>query len=88
MTTQQVGELVARAQQGDSQAFAELYEPYSPVVSVELRFFAGLSVAETAARMGRSDEAVKKLPARALANPRRALVPSQTAGTERRVAAA
>ena len=192
MTTQQVGELVARAQQGDSQAFAELYETYSPVVyrflrrrldgsdevvqdltadvfvkvyekldryverglpftawlyriahnhlvdylrtlpryqassldegvevaehhsgsafgrvldretlepalarltaeqrqTVELRFFAGLSVAETAARMGRSDEAVKKLQARALANLRRALAPSQTATREGRVAVA
>jgi DNA-directed RNA polymerase specialized sigma24 family protein len=46
------------------------------VVSVELCFFAGLSVAETAARMGRSDEAVKKLQARALANLRRLLAPA------------
>ena len=191
-TTQQVGELVARAQQGDSQAFADLYEQYSPVVyrflrrrldgsdevvqdltadvfvkvyekldryverglpftawlyriahnhlvdylrtlprytassldesievaeshsssafgrvldrqtlepalarltaeqrqTVELRFFEGLSVADTAARMGRSDEAVKKLQARALANLRRSLAPSQTAAPERRVSAA
>ena len=191
MTTQQVGELVARAQQGDSQAFADLYEQYSPVVyrflrrrldgsdevvqdltadvfvkvyekldryverglpftawlyriahnhlvdylrtlprytassldesvevaehhsssafgrvldretlepalarltaeqrqTVELRFLEGLSVAETAARMGRSDEAVKKLQARALANLRRALAPSQAATREGRVAA-
>jgi RNA polymerase sigma-70 factor (ECF subfamily) len=192
MTTQQVGELVARAQQGDSQAFAELYETYSPVVyrflrrrldgsdevvqdltadvfvkiyekldryverglpftawlyriahnhlvdylralpryqaspldesievaehhsssafgrvldremlepalarltaeqrqTVELRFFAGLSVADTAARMGRSDEAVKKLQARALANLRRHLAPPRTAAPERRVSVA
>ena len=192
MTTQQVGGLVARAQQGDSQAFADLYEQYSPVVyrflrrrldgsdevvqdltadvfvkvyekldryverglpftawlyrsahnhlvdylrtlpryqassldetievaehhsstafgrvldretlepalarltaeqreTVELRFFEGLSVAETAARMGRSDEAVKKLQARALANLRRSLAPSQAGSTGGRVAVA
>ena len=192
MTTQQVGELVARAQQGDSQAFADLYGQYSPVVyrflrrrldgsdevvqdltadvfvkvyekldryverglpftawlyriahnhlvdylralpryqassldetievaehhsgtafgrildretlepvlarltaeqreTVELRFFEGLSVAETAARMGRSDEAVKKLQARALVNLRRSLAPSQAGTTGGRVAVA
>ena len=44
--------------------------------AVELRFLAGLSVAETSARMGCSDEAVKKLQARALANLRRLLRPS------------
>ena len=43
--------------------------------AVELRFMQGLSVAETAATMGRSDEAVKKLQARALANLRRHLSP-------------
>jgi RNA polymerase sigma-70 factor (ECF subfamily) len=42
--------------------------------AVELRFLQGMSVAETAATMGRSEEAVKKLQARALANLRRTLV--------------
>jgi RNA polymerase sigma-70 factor (ECF subfamily) len=41
--------------------------------AVELRFLQGMSVAETAASMGRSEEAVKKLQARALANLRRSL---------------
>jgi len=41
--------------------------------AVELRFLKGMSVAETAAQMGRSEEAVKKLQARALANLRRSL---------------
>jgi len=41
--------------------------------AVELRFLQGMSVAETAAAMGRSEEAVKKLQARALANLRRSL---------------
>ena len=41
--------------------------------AVELRFLQGMSVAETAATMGRSEEAVKKLQARALANLRRSL---------------
>jgi RNA polymerase sigma-70 factor (ECF subfamily) len=44
--------------------------------AVELRFLQGLSVAETAATMGRSEEAVKKLQARALANMRRHLMPA------------
>ena len=44
--------------------------------AVQLRFLEGLSVAETAAMMGRSDEAVKKLQARALANLRRLLAPA------------
>ncbi|MCC7369846.1 MAG: sigma-70 family RNA polymerase sigma factor [Chloroflexi bacterium] len=44
--------------------------------AVELRFMQGMSVAETSAVMGRSDEAVKKLQARALANLRRYLSPS------------
>ena len=44
--------------------------------AVELRFMQGMSVAETAATMQRSDEAVKKLQARALANLRRYLSPS------------
>jgi RNA polymerase sigma-70 factor, ECF subfamily len=43
--------------------------------AVELRFMEGMSVAETAASMGRSEEAVKKLQARALANLRRHLAP-------------
>jgi RNA polymerase sigma-70 factor, ECF subfamily len=41
--------------------------------AVELRFLQGMSVAETAATMARSEEAVKKLQARALANLRRSL---------------
>jgi RNA polymerase sigma-70 factor (ECF subfamily) len=41
--------------------------------AVELRFLQGMSVAETAATMRRSEEAVKKLQARALANLRRSL---------------
>ena len=44
--------------------------------AVELRFLQGMSVAETAATMGRSEEAVKKLQARALVNLRRALTPT------------
>lgn len=43
--------------------------------AVEFRFLQGMSVAETAAAMGRSEEAVKKLQARALVNLRRALTP-------------
>ena len=43
--------------------------------TIELRFMEGMSVAETAASMGRSDEAVKKLQARALTNLRRHLAP-------------
>ena len=49
--------------------------------AVQLRFLEGLPVAETAARMGRSDEAVKKLQARALANLRRFLAPPAAAPT-------
>jgi RNA polymerase sigma-70 factor (ECF subfamily) len=45
--------------------------------AIELRFMEGMSVAETAATMGRSEEAVKKLQARALANLRRHLMPAQ-----------
>ena len=41
--------------------------------AVELRFLEGMSVAETGVAMGRSDEAVKKLQARALTNLRRYL---------------
>jgi RNA polymerase sigma-70 factor, ECF subfamily len=44
--------------------------------AIELRFMEGMSVAETARTMGRSDEAVKKLQARALANLRRHLTPT------------
>jgi DNA-directed RNA polymerase specialized sigma24 family protein len=47
--------------------------------AVELRFLLqGMSVAETAATMGRSEEAVKKLRARALVNLRRFLTPAPT----------
>ena len=42
--------------------------------AVELRFLHGMSVAETSAAIGRSEEAVKKLQARGLANLRRSLV--------------
>jgi RNA polymerase sigma-70 factor, ECF subfamily len=42
--------------------------------AVELRFLQGMSVAEAATAMGRSEEAVKKLQARALANLRRYLI--------------
>jgi RNA polymerase sigma-70 factor (ECF subfamily) len=42
--------------------------------AVELRFLQGMSVAETSAAIGRSEEAVKKLQARGLANLRRSLV--------------
>jgi RNA polymerase sigma-70 factor (ECF subfamily) len=49
--------------------------------AIELRFMEGMSVAETAATMGRSDEAVKKLQARALANLRRYLMPAEQVPT-------
>ncbi len=42
---------------------------------VQLRFLNGLSLAQTAAWMGRSEEAVKKLQARGLVNLRRLLGP-------------
>ena len=54
--------------------------------AVEYRFLEGLSVAETASAMARSEEAVKKLQARALANLRRHLAPSMPT-TRSRVAA-
>ena len=54
--------------------------------AVELRFLQGMSVAETAAAMGRSDEAVKKLQARALANLRRHLAPPAAAPTRAPIA--
>jgi RNA polymerase sigma-70 factor (ECF subfamily) len=44
--------------------------------AIELRFVQGMSVAEAAAAMGRSEEAVKKLQSRALANLRRHLAPA------------
>ncbi len=44
--------------------------------AIELRFMQVMSVAEAAKTMGRSDEAVKKLQARALANLRRHLDPT------------
>ena len=44
--------------------------------AVELRFLEGRSVAETAALLGRTEEAVKKLQARGLANLRRLLEPA------------
>jgi RNA polymerase sigma-70 factor (ECF subfamily) len=51
--------------------------------AVELRFLQGLSVAETASSMTRSEEAVKKLQARALANLRRHLAPPAQANRAR-----
>ena len=53
--------------------------------AVELRFLQSMSVAETAAKMGRSEEAVKKLQARALANLRRGLVETACPSAERRM---
>jgi RNA polymerase sigma-70 factor, ECF subfamily len=50
--------------------------------AIELRFIVGMSVAETAEKMGRSDEAVKKLQARALANLRRHLAPPAAVPTQ------
>jgi RNA polymerase sigma-70 factor, ECF subfamily len=54
--------------------------------AIELRFMAGMSVAEAGAAMGRSDEAVKKLQARALVNLRRHLAPLAPAAMKRSVA--
>jgi RNA polymerase sigma-70 factor, ECF subfamily len=53
--------------------------------AIDLRFMEGMSVAETAASMGRSEEAVKKLQARALANLRRHLAPPAPAPMARPV---
>ena len=53
--------------------------------AVEFRFLQGMSVAETAAAMGRSEEAVKKLQARALVNLRRALTPTSRSSAPRLV---
>jgi RNA polymerase sigma-70 factor (ECF subfamily) len=55
--------------------------------TVELRFLSGLNVAETAAAMGRSEDAVKKLQARALVNLRRGLTASTTGSRRVSVAA-
>ncbi len=55
--------------------------------TVELRFLAGLTVAETAARLERSEEAVKKLQARGLANLRRVLTPTGAADRQSILAA-
>jgi len=62
----------------DQQALAPALARLTPEQrqAVELRFLEGLSVAETASTMSRSEEAVKKLQARALANLRRHLSPS------------
>jgi len=64
----------------DQQALAPALARLTPEQrqAVELRFLEGLSVAETASTMDRSEEAVKKLQARALANLRRHLAPSTT----------
>ena len=48
---------------------------------IQLRFLEGLSVADTAVLMGRSDEAVKKLQARGLTNLRRLLTAPAAAAT-------
>jgi RNA polymerase sigma-70 factor (ECF subfamily) len=56
--------------------------------AIELRFMEGMSVAETASSMGRSEEAVKKLQARALANLRRHLAPAMPSGVSGRAATA
>ena len=79
-----VGEIVERSA---TAAFSQVIDQQSlePALArltpeqrqaVELRFIEGMSVAETASTMGRSDEAVKKLQARALANLRRFLAPT------------
>jgi RNA polymerase sigma-70 factor, ECF subfamily len=52
--------------------------------AVELRFLQGLSVAETAAIMGRSEGAVKKLQGRSLANLRRSLTAARSPAVSRR----
>ena len=54
--------------------------------AVELRFLQGMRVAETSRAMGRSEEAVKKLQARALANLRRYLVEATRPTAGRRYA--
>lgn len=54
--------------------------------TIEYRFLQGMSVAETAAAMGRSEEAVKKLQARALMSLRRVLLGGQVVATAARVA--
>jgi RNA polymerase sigma-70 factor (ECF subfamily) len=54
--------------------------------AIELRFMEGMSVAETATSMGRSEEAVKKLQARALANLRRHLAPPAAVTAPTRIA--
>jgi RNA polymerase sigma-70 factor (ECF subfamily) len=53
--------------------------------TVELRFLSGLNVAETAAAMGRSEDAIKKLQARALVNLRRSLTASTPSAGSRGV---
>jgi len=54
--------------------------------TIELRFLQGMSVAETAATMQRSEEAVKKLQARALMSLRRVLQSNKTLTAGRQVA--
>jgi len=55
--------------------------------TIQCRFLQGMSVAETAAAMSRSEEAVKKLQARALMSLRRILLSSQSFGAAPRAAA-
>jgi RNA polymerase sigma-70 factor (ECF subfamily) len=54
--------------------------------TIECRFLKGRSVAETAAAMSRSEEAVKKLQARALMSLRRILLSNQSLGAAPRAA--
>ena len=67
----------------DQQALAPALARLTPEQrrAVELRFLEGLSVAETSVAMARSEEAVKKLQARALANLRRHLAPAMPTRT-------
>ena len=55
---------------------------------VELRFLAGRGVTETAVLLGRSEDAVKKLQARGLANLRRLLTATGSAADRRAILAA
>lgn len=72
----------------DRQALAPALARLTPEQrqAIELRFMEGMSVAEAAATMGRSDEAVKKLQARALANMRRYLTPAAASTSRTRLA--
>jgi RNA polymerase sigma-70 factor, ECF subfamily len=71
----------------DQQALAPALARLTPEQrrAVELRFLEGLSVAETSVAMSRSEEAVKKLQARALANLRRSLAETARPTADRRL---